>query len=343
MNYYVGLDIHKTFCHATIMAEDGTIVKSGRIEANEKKLQQFFIGIENAEVVIEASGMWEPYYNLLERLGYQVVLSHPLKTRVIAEARVKTDKIDSQILAHLLRADLLPRSYIPPKNIRELRNIVRHRIFLVRNATRMKNKIRAELLKRGWKRKDIFTTQGKQWLRSLEIDEITSCLSVLDQLFLEIKRSNEKITSLTLQNDQARILTTIPGIGYYSALLIVSEIGDVMRFPSSGKLCAYAGLVPSVHQSGMYQRYGHITKTGSKYLRWILVEAVHSHVRFSKSSHLTHYYNRLWRRKGKKVAVVATARKMLKVIYWMLKEQKPFRVKGELRAVNCREGFNLPS
>jgi transposase len=108
---------------------------------------------------------------------------------------------------------------------------------------------------------------------------------------------------------------TIPGIGHYSALLIVSEIGDINRFPDSYHLCSYVGLVPSTHSSGGITYHGSITKTGSKYLRWILLECVHVHIRTNKHSNVARFYERLVKRKGSSIAAVAAAAKLLKVAF----------------------------
>ncbi|KON29848.1 hypothetical protein AC480_02425 [miscellaneous Crenarchaeota group archaeon SMTZ1-55] len=118
-------------------------------------------------------------------------------------------------------------------------------------------------------------------------------------------------------------LTTIPGVGHYLALLLVAEIGDVHRFPDAEKICSSMGIVPSVRQSGNHTVYGPITKEGSKWVRWALTQAVHAHVRYD--TRLTRFYRRLAKAKGTQVATVATARKMLTVIYWMLKNQEPYR------------------
>jgi transposase len=113
-----------------------------------------------------------------------------------------------------------------------------------------------------------------------------------------------------MEDGRARILTTIPGVGYYTALLLVAEIGDVNRFPDAEKLCSYAGLVPSVRRSGGSTVHGHITKEGSRWMRWGLTEAVHSHLRYD--TELTRFHKRLVLRKPRQVATTATARKMLK-------------------------------
>lgn len=329
---YAGLDIHRTFCQATVMAEDGSIVKTGKFPSNREGLREFMADIGEAKVVIEATGVWEHLYDLLEEEGYDVTLSHPLETKAIAHAKVKTDKVDSRILAHLLRADLVPSSYIPPKEVRELRKLVRHRLFLVRLSTKLKNSTYGEIMRRGveYETGKVFTDEGRQWLSTLGMYRVDANLRLLEAVEEQIGGINEKIKDTAMSSSQARLLTSIPGIGPYSALLILAEIGDIGRFPDSEKLCGYAGLVPSTHQSGSVVKHGPITKEGSRYLRWILVESVHIHVRYC-DSYLTRFFHKLERKKGKKVATVATARKMLKAIWWMLTTGQEFNPQGQGR------------
>ena len=137
-----------------------------------------------------------------------------------------------------------------------------------------------------------------------------------------IQEVTETIEGMVEENPQATLLMTIPGISYYSALLIVSEIGDIDRFPNAKKLCSYAGLVPSVHASGGKIRYGSITKQGSKWLRWILVELSYHFIRGSER--LKNLYTRVTKSHGKATARVAVAREMLKIIYYMLRDNRAF-------------------
>jgi len=133
---YAGLDIHKSFSQAILMTETGKIIKKRKIETSEEGMKEFFSGFDKVKVVIESTTIWEPVYECLENLGHEVKLSHPLKTKAIAYARIKTDKIDAKTLADLLRSNLLPESYIPPKSIREIRNICRERKSIVCERTR---------------------------------------------------------------------------------------------------------------------------------------------------------------------------------------------------------------
>lgn len=328
---YVGIDLHKEKVYGTILDENGTVVKEGKFENKKTDFIEFFQEVDRAQVAMGAIGFCHPVYDLLEEMGFDVSLAHPLKTRLIGEAKIKTDKIDAKVLADLLRSDLLPTSYVPDKRIRELRDIVRQRAFLKRFRTQMKNKIHNELSKR-WinpELPDLFTKPGKDLLRSLHIDTIDRYLDIIDTLDEQIDDVNQNIKSKAHRNKDIKRLMTIPGVGYYSALLVYSEIGDINRFPNSHKLCAYAGFAPSTRQSGNTTFHGHITKQGSKWLRWVLIQCTYIHVRYD--TYISQFYYRLTYKRGKKIAVVATASKFLRVMYQMLKNQEeftPFRMNG---------------
>jgi transposase len=332
LQYYAGLDIHKKTCQAIICTEKGDAIKQGKILTEKDKIQEFFSHFKNITIAIEACNTWEHIYNLLEMDGHHVVLAHPMKTRIIAESKIKTDKIDAKILMHLLRTGFLPTSYIPSKEIRELRHLVRQRIFLGRYSTKLKNKIYAELLRRGIQYETggvIFTGKGRKWLRSLYIPVLDTYLSLLESLLDETAEIEKNIRMQSRKYSEIHLLTTIPGIGIYSAMIILSEIGDINRFTNEEKLYSYAGLTPSVHQSGENTYYGHITKRGSKHLRWILTEAVRVHLIWTKKhtmeTKVSKYYYRLSKKKPENVAAIAAARKLLQIIYHMLKNKNEFK------------------
>lgn len=330
---YVGVDYHKRYTVATQMDLQGVILSQVRLKNDPESLRNYASSLPpGSKIALEATEGWYYFYEMLESACPEIYLAHPLKTRAIAEARIKTDKIDSTILAHLLRTNLLPTSYIPPREIRDVREILRYRASLVSLRTSIKNKVHAILSKNGvvMTYSDVF---GKKALCSLELLPLRSCyqqelqgyLQCIDTLKRLIAEVSETIKGLAEENPQARLLITIPGISYYSSLLIISEIGDIGRFPSSRKLCSYAGLVPRVHSSGGKTRYGSITKQGSKWLRWILVELSHHFVQ--GSPRLQSLYTRITRSHGKNTARVAVAREMLKIIYVMLRDNRAFVIK----------------
>jgi len=329
---YIGLDVHKEFCQACVIDESGRALSNERFSSTNEELDRFLGRFQDAKFVLESTGIWEFIYEGIERRGFEAVLAHPLKVRAIAEARVKTDKVDAETLAQLLRADLIPRSWIPPKDIRDLRQLVRQRAYLVRQASRFKNRIHAEILRRGVRRpenlKTPFAQRSIRWMRALDIPTVMSCLNCLESVQAQVQEINAQLLVEFERRGDAQLIATVPGIGFYGALLILAEVDDVRRFHHPEKLCAYAGLVPTVSQSASCVRYGSISKDGSAYLRWILTESVHVHTRYERGSQLSRFHARVAKRRGRRVATVATSRKLLRIIYWMLVRHEPFHSHG---------------
>ena len=277
------------------------VVKRGRFSNDPEELEEFLEGVEEAQVAMEAGYCWQPLYDWLEEAGHNVRLAHPKEVK--ATAKKKTDKVDSETLAHLLRTDLLPESYVPPREMRELRDRVRFRAFLVGMRTKIKNRVHSELAKRGLRLGvPPFTREGRALLQGLGIEAMDQLFPVLDTLDGQIAQVSAGLRQMYGAGPRASLLTTIPGVGYYTALLLIAEIGDVNRFPDSESLCSYAGLVPSVWQSGGSTWHGGITREGSSWVRWALTQAVHTHLRHE--TNLTRFYQRLARKKSKQVALI---------------------------------------
>ena len=330
MNYY-GIDIHKKYSVYTAVDQQGQIVGHGRINNEPEEFREVMEQSKNgSKAVIEATCNWYYIHDILEDLVGEVVVAHPLRTKAIASARIKTDKIDSATLAQLLRTDLIPQAYIPPREIRELRELLRYRASLVRIRTKVKNKVHAILIKNGIQHpySDLFGKKGREWLNTLELrpvyrQAIDGYLRLLGFVDNEILPVSQQIDRMAKSEPSAIILETVPGIGHYTALLVLSEIGDIRRFPSARHLISYAGLNPSVHSSGGITRYGRITKQGSSWLRWILVEAASIAARHS--DRLSRFHRRIARKHGAKTANVALARELLTICYYLLKKGEGYR------------------
>jgi transposase len=257
--------------------------------------------------------------------GYDVTVSHPKKTRYIAEARIKSDRVDSRALAELLRLDSLPESYIPPREIAEIRERVRRRAFLVRQVTKFKVKIRDTLAYEGIKPPTgygLFTAKGAEWMRSLGLEPVDCYLRLIEPLKGEVKILSSRLKREAGKDQEVQLLMTIPGVGYYIALLVKAEIGDFRRFSSGDHLASYAGLVPSTRSSGGVERHGGITRQGSRWLRWALVEAAMTHVKYDTP--VTRLYHGVAERRGRKAAFVAAARKLTTVCYSVLVHGRPY-------------------
>jgi len=329
---YIGIDLHKKYSVVTTMDIKGNIMNQKRVQHDSNDLDEFISSLdEDDNIAMEATTNWYYFYELLESKTQNISLAHPAKTRVIAEAKLKNDKVDSKMLAHLLRTDLLPKAYIPSRETRDLRELLRYRASLVRFRTQIKNKIHAILSKNGviFSHSDLFGKAGMTLLKQIELREsyrqsIDGYLTIIQQINIQINNVSKEIDQIAKLDDQAQLLMSISGIGEYSALLILSEIGDVLRFPSENNIVSYAGLAPSVRSSGGKTYHGHITKQGSRWLRWILIQAV-PHV-VASSPDYKRLYNKLVAKKGKGTAKVAIARKLLIAIYYMLQRRERFNM-----------------
>lgn len=338
MSPYIGIELHKAKSFVTRLDSRGQILEhvelphaDGALRTSLQRLPQ------DARIAVEATGNWMWLDELIEDRHPDLVLAHPLKTKAIASARIKTDKIDATTLAQLLRADLVPAAYIPPRAVRDTREILRYRASLVRLRTQLTNKLHAILSKTGLQ-PPTQTITGVKSRRFLATVPVRPCyrvgldgyLRLFETLTAEIHQVSQTLDAQAQADPQAQLLCTMPGIGAYSALLILSEIGDVRRFPDSRHLCSYAGLVPSGHASGGKTRLGRLTQQGSSWLRWILVElSVHA---INGAPQFRSLYHRVAKKHGRNVGRVAVARAMLKTISAMLTKQEAFRpvVKGTI-------------
>ena len=325
--YYVGIDLHKRYSYVVVLNEVGEVVEERKVSNEE--LKEFAEKYRGSKAVIESTGSYRFAYDILDRY-MDVKLAHPSKTRIIAEARIKNDSLDAKMLAHLLRTNLIAESYIPPKEVRELRDLTRARRALIEDRNRIKNRVHAILIRNGINDyPNPFTKKGREFLKELQLPELDkalleSNLSIIDKINEEIKKIDKIIQEKAKEDNEAILLMTIPGVSYYSALLIKAEIGDINRFPNHEKLVSYAGLCPSIRQSGEKEIRGRITKQGSKLLRWILVQCANAAVR--NDEYLRNFYLRI-RRESHNVAIVATARKPESTrmhIYHMLKKKEAY-------------------
>jgi transposase len=282
-------------------------------------------------VLLEASG-FEPWLcDLLQELGLNVKLAHPLKTKAIAEEKIKTDKISAGVLADLLRANLVSEAYIASPEIRQKRYKMRYRLALVRLRTISKNKVHSLLSGLGLEIPaitDLFGKSGRLYLGQLKLEPayqnaLDGYLRLIDELNMLIKAVDRDIRYESDENPQVKLLTSIPGIGVILANMILAEIGDIKRFLSSSKLASYVGITPSVHQSGQINYSGRITKRGNRHLRWVFIEA--AHVAIKKDPRLADFYTKLRYKKGAQVAMVAVGHRLLTYTYQVLTRKEHYK------------------
>lgn len=337
---FIGMDLHKsssTFCVKDI---NGELVASKKVATNKSEVLGFVNQFKenDLKLAVEPVSQWYFMADILQQSGVDVHLANPLKVKAIASARIKTDKIDAGVLCDLLRGNLLPEAYLSNSEMRMWKELVRFRLSLVNLRTQAKNKIHAILGKNGCISRftDTFGKSGRVWLAELELPEhfrnsLNEYLSTHDYLTEQIKRAEKNIEAVVVSNENMKLLLTIPGVSYFSALTIMAEIGDIHRFPSAKQLMGYAGVVPSTYASGDKVVHGRITKTGSRWLRWIMIEIAHKQQRCKRKPGLGWYYLKIKKNKGSKTAAVATARKLLAVIWRMLVDERPFKSPLEVR------------
>jgi transposase len=217
----------------------------------------------------------------------------------------------------------------------QVRRDLRGRMHLQKTITAIRNQLYSEMMRKGikYKRQCLKTKKGRDALREkLPIPRVLRRLDLLESIEKELKAyNNEMLLPAFYDNEQAGLLTTIDGVGFYTSLTVVAELGDVHRFPDSDSIVSYTGLVPWIRQSGSVTKLGHITKAGPHNLRWVLIEAMYSHLRYCKAKEecrLCQFYRRVKRKHKGKIAVVAAAAKMLRIMYWMLKLNQPYQPRG---------------
>ena len=327
---YAGIDLHKQTIVLCVMNQDLKVTHRRTFACCDvQSIVAFFRELGAFQAVVEATASYEWLVELIEPLAQKVVLANPKKLRVIAESTKKTDKLDAQVLAEFLARDMVPQAHRPTPRQREHRTLVRHRQYLKGCVTALKNKMRRVLSNYNADRKDLFSVQG--WKAAVNgIKFSASDRFVLDQLHADWKFLEGQIHDLALhlkefaktapaREAEARAkLATIKGVGPVTIDVVVSELGDVSRFKSAKAVTSYAGLVPAVRQSAGKGKDLGITKEGSPLLRWALVEASWRVVHQSAS--WTRIYERIKKRAGGKKAIVAVARRLLCVMYAMLRD-----------------------
>jgi transposase len=354
MRRCIGLDVHREFAEVAIW-EQGVVRSAGRIETTPEALRLFAGSLcERDEVALEATCNTHAIARLLERHVGRVVLSNPTKTRAIAEAKVKTDKVDARVLAQLLAAGFLPSVWLADDETQALRRQVARRAHIVRQRTRLKNRVQSILHRNLVPRcpaADLFGRKGRGWLaeQGLPADERQAVEALLRQLDFhgeELKLVDAELARVAAHREEVKRLMTIPGVDATVALSIVAAVGDFGRFPTPQRLVSYLGLNPRVRQSGGHPAaHGRITKQGRPHARGMLVEA--AWVAAKIPGPLRAFFERVRARRGMQTAVVATARK-LAVLCWHLVVKgedyaflRPSLTAKKLRALELRAG--LPS
>jgi transposase len=352
---FTAIDYHKRYSFASALNEQGQRIGEARIVGNSPAgFVQFFRSLGGpSKVVVEACWNWGWLYDQLQQIEEvtEVVLAHPYKTRLIAEAQVKTDRLDARTLAQLLRADLIARAHVPSAATRQRKNVLRQRLFWVKLRTAIRNRLHTLLARqpqlRVPDRSDLFGKQGRQWLERLELPDPDGWLLRQDRELLALLdahvREIERYTEAEIAEDaNLERLRSIPGIGSVLAAVIGTEIDTIERFVRPAKFTAYAGLMPTTRASGGHCYHGPLVSGCNRWLRWALVEAAWTAV--GSEAYLGAFY-RHHRGRGKSatIAITIVARRLAQIVWHVLREQRDYEARNwqitsdrsEVRLAGC--------
>ena len=374
---FLGLDLAKRETQLSVLNVAGEEIAVKRFLTRREQFQQLASELNPDDTVaLEVTTNAFAVMRLLERSGARLILSNPIKTRVIAEAKIKTDKIDARVLAELARVDYLPTVWLPDADTEALRHFCSDRRSLVDRRTEIKNTVHSVLHRNliPVTHSDLFGAGGQKWLDALlkdQADETASLempLDAIDRLRLrallwELERLEQSLKEIegciaafiaSRPNLRAQLdhLLSIPGVSLVVGAGLLAAIGNVQRFHSPKRLAAYFGLVPATYQSGDPRRkHGPITKRGRAQARWLAVEAA-EHLRKAPGP-LRALYTRIHRKRGHNVAVTAVARKLTELVWYLLIRDSDYlyqlpRLADEKRArvrflARRRVGLRTPS
>jgi transposase len=324
----VGMDLHRRRSVLVRMTEDGRRLGTAGITNSPQELRKEIARAgKSPRVVLESTYGWYWAADTLAAAGAEVHLAHPLGVKAFAYRRVKNDERDSADLADLLRMGRLPEAWIAPHEVRELRELTRYRVKLVRLRTSCKDQVHGVLAKLGVTVTctDIFGVAGSAWLDGLRLPQpyagkVTSLRHLAGELTTEITMLGEVIATPMAGDRGYQVIQQLPGIGPVLAAVIAAEIGDVTRFKSAGQLCSWAGLTPRHRESGVKVARGHVTKQGSRLLRWALTEAIQ---RLPRDSVTGGARDAIIARRGKEarnIAKVAAARRLPTLVYYGMRD-----------------------
>jgi transposase len=340
---YFGLDLAKRETQLAVLNSSGAQIQQKRFSTSREEFLKFASELKPGDTVaLEVTTNSTSIARLIrDNSKATVIISNPVKTRVIAEARIKTDKIDARVLAELARVGYLPEVWLPDEDTESLRQFITDRTSLVRRRTECKNTIHS-ILHRNLVRQeysDLYGTAGRKWLESViqgegthvpvpELDRLRvgSLLNEIDRIDALVADLESVIASFVAVRDhlkdQLDRLMSVPGINLVTGAGILATIGDVTRFTDKKKLAAYFGVVPSTKQSGDTARNGRITKQGRAEARWLLIEAAEALRKVPGP--MRALYRRVARRKNHNIAVVAVARKLIELVHHLMINEEDY-------------------
>jgi transposase len=335
MQQFIGCDAHKKFSVFVAGDEKGRAGEAGRVVHDRQVYREFLARLPpRSEIAVEASGSYSWLVDEMERSGHCPRLCNPLEAKRRMALTKKTDKLDARGLAILLRNGTLPEVWIPPGELRDQRELLRLRIFLVRLKTRIKNRIHSTLARHNIQvaGADLFGVAARLELgtRLPELpthsrEAIEQELATLDFLETQVESAERRLEVIMKVSVEADLLKTLPCVGKILRMVMMLEIGRVDRFPTAAHL---ASLVPRVHSSGGRTHMGQVCGNVNRNLKWAFVETGNLIVinqRGLNGTHVMRLYQRIKRAKNHQKAVVAVARHLAEAAWWVLTTQEVYR------------------
>ena len=335
---YIAMDAHKKYTLVSVEPVQGGRPRETRIDHGPGMLRGFLERMDKGSpVAVETVGNWYWIVDEIEAAGMMPQLVHARKAKLMMGNVNKTDKLDAQGLNRLQRNGTLPTVWIPPAQLRDKRDLARTRMALVGQRTMLKNRLHATLAKYGLSVEvsDLFGTKGRELMGQVfqKLPPETQfasrrTLETLDALQEQIEALEDRMKVVFEETDEARVLRTLPGVGFILSVVMSGEIGQISRFSCAERLASYSGTTPRVAASGGKTRYGGMRTESNQYLKWAFIEAANC-VSLHRKKHpqrtLSRLYERIRSRKGHGKAIGAVARNLAEAAFWVLKKKEPYR------------------
>lgn len=329
----IGIDIGMKTCVVCVMDEEKNVLEESAYRNTLKDATEFARRAAGrhgeCRAVCESTGnMWLKSFEGFERAGIPIVLANPAKLKAISQAGAKTDRIDAGVLAKLLSADMIPACHVPERDVRSRKQILRHRITLVQDRTRMSNRAgrlldKYDVALRGARLAGAKNLQMPEAARLANADDdyvLHHIVRQIRQVNEEIADVDERIGTMALENGDARIIMSMTGLDAFGALLVALEIDGIGRFPNPRKLVSWAGLCPTVHQSGKTVYHGRMRKDSNRRVNWVMIQAAKSAARYDRR--MKEVYERTRKAHPYHVAISHVSTKMPTIIWHMLHDRK---------------------
>jgi transposase len=333
--FYAGIDLHKKTIRVCVCDQQLKIVKEKTLACGQPdSIAAFFAELRPFTAVVEATASYDWLWQLLEPLAHRLVLAHPGKLRVIAESTRKSDRLDARVLADFLARGMIPEAYRPTPRQRQHRTLVRYRCFLQRRSASARVKVRRIVSDYNADRPDLFTEPGLAALKGLPLlpaDRyvVKGLLSQWGGYAKQLQEADRQLKAFarqapTREAEARQALLSIPGVGPLTVDVVLSEVADLERFRSAKEVVSYAGLSPGRRESAGKAKDLGITKAGSRWLRWVLVEAAWRLVRLT--ARWQGIFESLKGRRGSKKAIIAVARRLLTVMVAVWRKGEKYRL-----------------